>query len=82
MLGVVHTLLTNRRTARRQLPNWSEVPDANPTGEWLNAGVIYDLKFLADKSQLPTKEAATFTPYIEDYIMPIKRPALKPYPNF
>ncbi len=78
MLGVVHALM-NRRM---QIQAESQVTENNiPTGEWLNAGVVYDYQFSADNKQIRAKEAAAFTPYIEDYILPLERPAAKPYPN-
>jgi len=60
-----------------------DVPDDSPTGDWLTAGVIYAPSFLAEMSAPPTKKvAASFTPYIEDYVLPIQRPKRKPFPNY
>ena len=60
----------------------AEPLDESPTGEWLTAGVIYSPSFLASSEAPTIKEPATFTPYIEDYLLPIVRPKRKPFPKF
>ncbi len=56
-------------------------PDDGPTGTWLTGGVIYPASFLAATSSKPsTKEPASYTPYVQDYIVPIRRPKVKPFP--
>lgn len=73
ILGMFHTN-PNRK-------GWRKIND-NPTGDWLNAGVIYDPKYLAELNKTrATREAAAYTQYIEDYVLPIKRPSPKPYPT-
>lgn len=59
-----------------------ELRDTSPTGEWLTAGVIYSPSFLARTEEPTIKDPASFTPYIDDYLLPIARPKRKPFPNY
>lgn len=54
------------------------------TGQWMNAGVIYDEAFRQRQEQnaISIKEPASYTPYIQDYVQIVKRPPVKPMPTF
>lgn len=49
-----------------------------------NAGVIFAEDFIQEqKEKLKTfKEPASYTPYIQDYIMYVNRPPLQPFPRY
>lgn len=73
-----HLLLNRTRKGSDPAPEYDE---EGPTGTWQNAGVIYDKKFLAKMDTTSNKEPASFTPYIEDYMLHVQRPKLKPFPT-
>ena len=51
-------------------------------GTFMNAGVIYDKKFL-DKQNAPSiKEPASFTKYGQDYMHNVETPERKPFPSY
>ena len=70
-----------RRKRQPKLENVT-LADSGPTGTWQNAGVIYSPKYLANTTLPTLKEPASFTPYIEDYMLTVQRPKMKPFPNF
>lgn len=53
-------------------------------GNYMNAGVIYDDDFRKKQYEnaISIKEPAAYTPFIQDYVLHVKRPPVKPMPMY
>ena len=53
-------------------------------GIYDNAGVIYADDFIKQQyaNVISIREPASYTPYIEDYVLQVDRPSLQPFPRY